>query len=185
MRLMPGEVGLRGDRATFSLGRDDGLTHGGYGTDGGAVYYNIQPTTLPPAAGLPAAPSNVRGGHSHVRPTSPDQSPRDRKHVMEMLPATAKPTLGPVTGLPVSDDEHVFVLWLGKRPGEPDEKARLQIEVRVPKRPPPVPVTPVEETTVEKEPGEELPARPVANKHKKRGGSKKSGNNKKPGLQKK
>jgi len=37
--------------------------------------------------------------------------------------------LGPVTGLPVSDDEHVFILRLDKRSGEPDERSRLQIEV--------------------------------------------------------
>lgn len=35
----------------------------------------------------------------------------------------------------MSDDEHVFVLWLGKWQGEPDGNPRLKIEVevRVPK----------------------------------------------------
>lgn len=115
MLLFPGEVGLRGDRATFHMGqnperpvatRDDGRPTG-------AVYYNVKP-----AAG---------------------RQKTARKHVMQVLPAlpaSANPVVGPVTGLPVTENETVFVLRLGKRyEEEPDEKARLQIEMRLPKQP--------------------------------------------------
>lgn len=54
--------------------------------------------------------------------------------VLPALPASTKPAVGPVTGLPIASDEHVFVMRLGKRHDEPDEKARLQIEVRMPKK---------------------------------------------------
>jgi len=222
MRLMPGDVGLRGDRATFSLGRDPGIVHYDETTSNGVVYFNMRPNGIH----LAVDQDDEQDGDNHVtqmqeqdqdldqdqeqdwdrdldqdQDIDPDQeydqdqdqqldesgdqqSAKDRKHVMEMLPATAKPTLGPVTGLPVSDDEHVFVLWLGKRPGEPDEKARLQIEVRVPKwvpEPEPVPV-PSETMVVMEEP----PAVTVKSKggKKKRGSSKKSNSSKKSGSSK-
>jgi len=47
MRLMPGDLDLRENRATFSLGRDDGLAHGGYSTGGGSVNYNVQLNIVP------------------------------------------------------------------------------------------------------------------------------------------
>lgn len=47
-----------------------------------------------------------------------------RKYIMEMQLASSKPP-------PASNDDHVFGLWMGKWSGEPDDKARLQIEVLV------------------------------------------------------
>jgi len=210
---MPGDVGLRGDRATFSLVRDDGLAHYQVTTDNGAVYYNMRPSgnqvVLEQDDELDGDHQQIHEqeqeldydqehdldrhldhdqdmdlDHEHDQDQdqqvdeSGDQA-KDRKHVMEMLPASVKPTVGPVTGLPVSDDEHVFVLWLGKRPGEPDEKARLQIEVRVPKRMPQPEVVPSEPEVVQEV---LLPEVKVDKKKKKnRGSSKKSNNSKKSG----
>ncbi|XP_003240749.1 uncharacterized protein LOC100573964 [Acyrthosiphon pisum] len=221
MRLNPGDVGLRGDRATFSLGRDPGLVHYDETTSHGAVYYNMRPNGLYLAVDQDDEQDGDNPGtqqqeqdqdmdhdqdqdldrdldqdqdidpdqeHDNDQDQQVDESgdqqlAKDRKHVMEKLPASVKPTLGPVTGLPVSDDEHVFVLWLGKRPGEPDEKARLQIEVRVPKwvpEPEPVP----SETMVVEVPPEVL-AKSKGGKKKKRGSSKKSNSSKKSGGSKK
>lgn len=232
MRLMPGDVGLRGDRATFSLCRDDGLTHHPDTTGNGAVFYNMRPSGFQPEQDdeldgdshtmqqMSDQEQEVEYDHQEqdwdcdTQDRNPDQDQdnidpdqendqdhdqqpvdesgdqpwmKDRKHVMEMLPASVKPKFGPVTGLPVSDDEHVFVLWLGKRPGEPDEKARLQIEVRVPKwvpEPEPVPETaPTEAKTVEVLP--EVTVNPKVGKKKKRNTSKKSNGSKKSGSSKK
>lgn len=138
MRLFPGEVGLRGDRATFHLGRA-GPAAGQQaqvaenGRPAGAVYYNMRP------AAAVTVPSSARQGgkQQQVVATQPPQ----RRHVMQVLPpmpASTEPAVGPVTGLPIGGDEHVFVLRLGKRYDEPDEKARLQIEVRLPKQREPV-----------------------------------------------
>lgn len=220
MRLNPGDVGLRGDRATFSLGRDPGLVHYDETTSHGAVYYNMRPNgiqlvdqddeqdgdnhamlqqeqeqdtdqdqdqdwdhDLDQDQDIDPDQEHDQDQDQQVDESGDQQSAKDRKHVMEMLPASVKPKLGPVTGLPVSDDEHVFVLWLGKQPGEPDEKARLQIEVRVPKwvpEPEPVP----SETLVVEVPLE-VKAKSEGGKKKKRGSSKKSNSSKKSGGSKK
>lgn len=124
MRLLPGEVGLRGDRATFHLGRNAGqpVPVDEDGRPTGAVYYNLRP----PAA---AAASTGKQGAKQLQH-------QPRKHVMQVLPTlpiSKDPFFGPVTGMPVADDEHLFVLNLSKRYDEQDDKARLQIEVRLPK----------------------------------------------------
>lgn len=131
MRLLPGEVGLRGDRATFHLGQGASqpvpLAKDGRPT--GAVYYNMHPGVAPPAA----MAGKGFNKHQQFQPLPQPQ----RKHVMQVLPAlptSSDPAVGPVTGLPIHANEHVFVLRLGKRYDEPDEKARLQIEVRLPKQ---------------------------------------------------
>ncbi|VVC26886.1 Hypothetical protein CINCED_3A014143 [Cinara cedri] len=129
MVLLPGEVGLRGDRATFYLGSSDGQTAPipDDSQSAGAVYYNIRPTQ---------PPATVTAGRGPAKSVIPPNPPKPRKHVMQMLPVlpkSTKPAVGPVTGLPISEDEHVFVIRLGKRHNEPDEKARLQIEMRMPK----------------------------------------------------
>lgn len=135
MRLFPGEVGLRGDRATFHLGRAGPVAGqqappaAENGRPAGAVYYNMRP----PAAIAPTASGGGRPGGKQ----QPAAMQPQRKHVMQVLPAlpaSTEPAVGPVTGLPIGGDEHVFVLRLGKRYDEPDEKARLQIEVRLPKQ---------------------------------------------------
>lgn len=144
MRLFPGEVGLRGDRATFHLGRagpapasaagQPSLTPDN-GKPTGAVYYNMRPMTV-----VPSLSSGKPGGKQQQAAAAAAQQPQ-RKHVMQVLPAVPASTeqaVGPVTGLPIAGDEHVFVLRLGKRYNEPDEKARLQIEVRLPKQREPV-----------------------------------------------
>ncbi|XP_025207290.1 uncharacterized protein LOC112603085 [Melanaphis sacchari] len=211
MRLLPGEVGLRGDRATFSLVRGDCLGYDNYSTGGGEVYYNIRPNVnqfaddeeviYVDSNDLQEQDQEQDQDRNQERDPEQDDKENDnqqveeleeqplsneRKHVMEVLPKSVKPKLGPVTGLPVSDDEHVFVLWLGKRPGEPDEKARLQIEVRVPKW-----VPDSEEETSETMLAEELPevtTKPIkekkASSSKKSGRSKKSRNSKKSGKNK-
>ncbi|XP_027837828.2 uncharacterized protein LOC114120194 [Aphis gossypii] len=212
MRLMPGEVGLRGDRATFSLVRDDRLMNDKSSTGGGEVYYNIRPNvnqSMEEDDVIYVDNNDMQQDQDQEQDQDRNQDndleqddnendeqgdeledqplSNERKHVMEVLPKSVKPKLGPVTGLPVSDDEHVFVLWLGKRPGEPDEKARLQIEVRVPKW-----VPEPEEGTSETMLTEELPevtTKPTKQKNrgssKKSGRSKKSGNSKKSGKSKK
>ncbi|XP_050535108.1 uncharacterized protein LOC126902126 [Daktulosphaira vitifoliae] len=110
MQLKPGEVGLRGDRATFHMGYKPRQSFQIVdGKPAGAVYYN-----------LPAVDKN-----------------RARKHVVQVLPAlpgNSMALVGPVTGLPITDDEDVFVLRMGKRYEEPDEKAKIQVEVRLPKK---------------------------------------------------
>lgn len=130
MRLLPGDVGLRGDRATFHLGPGSTqlipLAKDGLPT--GAVYYNMQP-------GAPAVVA-VPGKGSRKNQKSQQLPQRQRKHVMQKFPSvpmSTELTFGPVTGMPINDDEHVFVFRLGKRHDEPDEKARLQIEMRLPK----------------------------------------------------
>lgn len=130
MRLKPGEVGLRDNRATFHLGVGGG---GGVtkdmtavkgvkpktGLDGrstGAVYYHMQPEVVDG--------KTAKNNYSQ------------RKHVMRVLPplpANTNPAVGPISGLPIGGDEHVLVLRLGKRNNESDEMAPLQIEVRLPK----------------------------------------------------
>lgn len=147
MRLFPGEVGLRGDRATFHLGRAGPAPSSAAGQPSltpdnrkptGAVYYNMRPMTV-----IPSLSSGKPGGKQQqaaAAAAAAAQQPQ-RKHVMQMLPALPTSTeqaVGPVTGLPIAGDEHVFVLRLGKRYNEPDEKARLQIEVRLPKQQEPV-----------------------------------------------
>jgi len=208
MRLMPGDVGLRDNRATFSLARDDCLAHGGYSIGGGTVYYNMQPNMVPIDQEDESDDDEYEEEKNNNDEDDTDQQSQlqdqdqdqdneqdqdqeldsdeesqmdesedqlvfsDRKHVMEVLPVSKKPTLGPVTGLPVSDDEHVFVLWLGKRPGEPDERARLQIEVRVPK---------LESDLEEEESMTSLVNEPVKSVKPKKGrNSKKRGRSKKP-----
>lgn len=116
MRLLPGEVGLTHERATFDFRDQRGPNRPVpvSAEHGGTVYYNVRPPTPP------------------IDSTDDEQL---RKHVVQMLPtASVKPVVGPVTGLPVGEDEHVLVFRFDKKPGEPDEKARLQIEVRTPKR---------------------------------------------------
>ncbi|CAI6373238.1 unnamed protein product [Macrosiphum euphorbiae] len=215
MKLNPGDVGLRGDRATFSLGRDPGLVHYDEKTSNGAVYYNMRPNggiqlvdqddeqdgdnhqeqeqdmdqdqdqdwdrDLDQDQDIDPDQEHDQDQDQQVDESGDQQSAKDRKHVMEMLPASVKPTIGPVTGLPVSDDEHVFVLWLGKRPGEPDEKARLQIEVRVPKWVP----EPVPSETLVVEVPPEVTSKSKGGKKKKRDSSKKSNSSKKSGGSKK
>lgn len=124
IRLLPGQVGLQGDRATFHLGQGASqlipLAKDGRPT--GTVFYNMQPV---------AAPIGVAG-----RSDSKNQQPQ-RKHVMQVLPglplSSTDASVGPVTGMPIGNDEHVFLLRLGKQYEDPDEKTRLQIEVRLPK----------------------------------------------------
>jgi len=128
MQLFPGEVGLRGDRATFHLGgrnvptaTDQPAPSNEAGRPSGAVYYNMRPPVMV------TAPS--KKNQSVVQPQL-----QQRKHVMQVLPSlpvTTEPIVGSVTGLPVGENEHVFVMRVGKRHDEPDEKARLQIEVRM------------------------------------------------------
>lgn len=148
MRLFPGEVGLRGDRATFHLGRAGPAPASAAGQPSltldnkkptGAVYYNMRPMTV-----MQSLSSSKPGGKQQqaaaAAAVAAAQQPQ-RKHVMQVLPAVPASTeqaVGPVTGLPIAGDEHVFVLRLGKRYNEPDEKARLQIEVRLPKQKEPV-----------------------------------------------
>lgn len=135
MRLFPGEVGLRGDRATFHLGRAGPVSGqqvqvAENGRSTGAVFYNMRPPAIV------AQSSGRQGGKQQAAAMQPQ-----RKHVMQVLPpmpASTEQAVGPVTGLPIGADEHVFVLRLGKRYDEPDEKARLQIEVRLPKQQEPV-----------------------------------------------
>lgn len=174
MRLMPGEVGLRGNRATFHLGR--GLEKSGQpvpvGEDGrptGAVYYNLQlPVTKP------ITPIGKKSGKAQ-------ESLVERKHVVQMLPAipaSTEPAIGPVTGLPVADNEHLFVFRMGKRYNESDDKARLQIEMRMPKKRDPVFVDAATQF-LESDITPPAPVvEPKAKKGKKKGGSKKSGSKK-------
>lgn len=86
----------------------------------GAVYYNMRPEVQW------SGKSNSKFQNQH-------------RHIKQVLPPVSlltKPVVGPVTGLPIDDNEHVFVFRLGKRQDEPDEMARLQIEMRLPKRKP-------------------------------------------------
>lgn len=88
----------------------------------GAVYYNMRPESMIQWSGKPDR-----------------KIQHQRRHVMQVLPPIpllTEPAVGPVTGLPINDNEHVFVFRLGKRQDEPDEMARLQIELRLPKRKP-------------------------------------------------
>lgn len=120
MRLQPGEVGLRGDRATFHLGGRP-FTNPRIDKDGrptGASYYHVQPRAA-------AADGTVAQG-DHLQ----------RKYMTQVLPvhpATTDQLVGPVTGLPVDGDEDVFVVRLRKRYRETDDMACLQMEVRLPK----------------------------------------------------
>lgn len=122
-RLHPGEVGLCGDRAAIEMRHADRsapVPENGQPT--GAVYYNMRPESMVQWPGKP---------DSKIQ--------HQRRHVMQVLPPVpilTEPAVGPVTGLPIDDNEHVFVFRLGKREDEPDEMARLQIEMRLPKRKP-------------------------------------------------
>lgn len=128
MPLMPGEVGLRGDRATFHLGQSPGqpVSMAKNGRPSAATYYNVRPTG-PPVSAMAAG----RGA----------QPPKQRRHAMQVLPelpASADRAVGPVTGLPIAGDEHVFVIKLGKQYDEQDDMVNLQVEVRLPKQRDPV-----------------------------------------------
>lgn len=120
MRLRPGEVGLRGDRATFHLGGGP-LANAKAAKDGrppAAIYYNVQPEAVADSA-------IAQDGYMQRRYV---------KQMLPPLPATTEPLVGPVTGLPVDKyKEDIYVLRLGKQHGEPDDMAPLQIEMRVPK----------------------------------------------------
>lgn len=182
MRLWPGEVGLRGDRATFHIGpTPTARATGGWRPTGrdlaaGAVYYHMTSDVAEKREAEKRAAKKLEaekrrtaklnaktlrvghyggddddddydnnkdnGGDDKVDggdvdddlDDEPDWRPKN--HVMQMLPALPASkgvAVGPVTGLPVGSDEHVFTMWLDKRDDEPDEKARLQIEVRLPK----------------------------------------------------
>lgn len=115
IRLKPGEIGLRGDRATVHLGVGETAAKGAKpktnrdGRPTGAMYYQM-------------------------RPGMDDYMQRDHViQVLPTLPATSNRVVGPVTGLPIDEDEDVFVLRLGKRYNNPNDMSRLQIEVRLPK----------------------------------------------------
>lgn len=123
MLQMPGEMGLRNDRATFHLddsqGQPEPINKKGHSF--GPTYYNIRPMQAPVSAmtaGLSVQPS------------------KQRKHVMKILhpqQISTKKSVGPVTGLPITTDERVILFNLNKQ-YEKDNKVTLQIEARLAKQ---------------------------------------------------
>ncbi|XP_025409863.1 uncharacterized protein LOC112683178 [Sipha flava] len=122
MRLKPGEVGLRGDRATVHLGVNEAVAKGvkpktdRHGRPIGAVYYQMRPGMVDGTAGKDSY-----------------QQRKDMMQVLPTMPVTSDRVVGPVTGLPIDGDEDVFVLRLSKRYNDPNDMSCLQIEVRLPK----------------------------------------------------
>jgi len=131
IRLLPGEVGLRGDRATFHLGgrclsavtsttTNQQLSLDENGRPTGSLYYNMRPPVMSMPPGMKY--------QQHL------QQHKNLVKVLPSMPVSNEQNVGPVTGMPISDDEHVFMVRLGKQYDDSDDKARLQIEVRLPKQ---------------------------------------------------
>lgn len=124
IRLLPGQVGVAGDRATFHLGHVATRRK----TIGAVVSTNEDnmPSTGPMTVVVD-------------RPTATKYINVQRKRAMQVLPAVPvsanRLAVGPVTGLPVDDEEHVFVLRLSKAYESPDDVACLQVEMRLPNPP--------------------------------------------------
>lgn len=125
IRLLPGQVGVAGDRATFHLGH--AVTR---------KRTNFVKTVITENNGQSVAPTTVVVD----RPTATKYINTQRKRTMQVLPAVPVSAnnlaVGPVTGLPVDDKEHVFVLRLSKAYENPADVACLQVEMRLPNPPP-------------------------------------------------
>ncbi|XP_008178387.1 uncharacterized protein LOC100575159 [Acyrthosiphon pisum] len=123
IRLLPGQVGVAGDRATFHLGHL------------GRRKTSIVKTTTTENNGQSVAPTAIVVD----RPTATKYINTQRKRTMQVLPAVPVSAnnlaVGPVTGLPVDDKEHVFVLRLSKAYENPTDVACLQVEMRLPNPP--------------------------------------------------
>jgi len=123
IRLLPGQVGVAGDRATFHLGHL------------GRRKTSIVKTTTTDNNGQSVASTTVVVD----RPTATKYINTQRKRTMQVLPAVPVSAnnlaVGPVTGLPVDDKEHVFVLRLSKAYENPADVACLQVEMRLPNSP--------------------------------------------------
>lgn len=124
IRLMPGQVGVAGDRATFHLGQ-------------AATRRRNRPVKAVTTEknGKLAMPTTVVVD----RPTVTKYINIQRKRSMQVLPTVPmsnnNPAVGPVTGRPVNDNEHVFVLRLSKAYENPTDLACLQVEMRLPNPP--------------------------------------------------
>lgn len=133
IRLLPGQVGVAGDRATFHLGHATTRRR-----------TSVAKTTTTENNGQSVAPTTVVVD----RPTATKYINTQRKRTMQVLPAVPVSAnnlaVGPVTGLPVDDREHVFVLRLSKAYENPADIACLQVEMRLPNPPPDIKRTDVE-----------------------------------------
>lgn len=125
IRLLPGQVGVAGDRATFHLGHAVAKR-----------WATVVKTANTEKNGQLVTPTNVVVD----RPTATKYINTQRKRTMQVLPSIPvcanNLAVGPVTGLPVNDKEHVFVLRLSKAYESPADVACLQVEMRLPNRQP-------------------------------------------------
>ncbi|XP_026819179.1 uncharacterized protein LOC113557834 [Rhopalosiphum maidis] len=124
IRLLPGQVGVAGDRATFHLGQ-----------------VMARRRTRSVKAGNTEKNGKLAIPTTAVvdRPTATKYINIQRKRSMQVLPTVPvsinNPAVGPVTGRPVNDKEHVFVLRLSKVYDDPSDVACLQVEMRLPNPP--------------------------------------------------
>ncbi|XP_025198864.1 uncharacterized protein LOC112597140, partial [Melanaphis sacchari] len=124
IRLLPGQVGVAGDRATFHLGQ----------TMARKRTRSAKATTIEKNGKLAMPTTAVVD-----RPAATKYINIQRKRSMQILPTVPvsinNPAVGPVTGRPINDKEHVFVLRLSKAYDNPTDVACLQVEMRLPNPP--------------------------------------------------
>jgi len=124
IRLLPGQVGVAGDRATFHLGQVAARKR----------TRSIKSGNTDKNGKLPISTTAVVD-----RPTATKYINIQRKRSMQVLPTVPmsinNPAVGPVTGRPVNEKEDVFVLRLSKAYDDPSDVACLQVEMRLPNAP--------------------------------------------------
>jgi len=129
-KLCSGEISQKGDHVTFYLGQisDETIPLVKNGQPIGHVYYNI--------------PSACSGSVDNKRQSAAVHPQRQTRknviHILQSLPNSLEPLNvnsdgGPVTGLPVDNQECMFLLELSKGCVEYEDSEDLQMEVRLPK----------------------------------------------------